>query len=132
MMDDLKIYRFAGACGLAAIVLFFVEFPTYFQRGAMPALSDTVTLSGFTARNTGNILIVVLLDMLIYCGFLVFLAGFRHLIRQARPQSEWLGTLIFGVGVVYTTLTLVGDFGSRAPRPWTRWPAMPTLRRFEP
>ena len=108
-MHDLKIYRLAGGCGLAIIVLTLVEFPTYFLRGPMPPLTDTIKLSNFIAKNTGNVLTVVLLDMLIYCGFLVFLAGFRHLIRQARPESEWLGTLVFGVGLVYTTLTLVAD-----------------------
>ena len=108
-MHDLKIYRLAGGCGLAVMVLTLVEFPTYFLRGPMPPVSDTIKWSNFIARNTGNVLTVVLLDMLIYCGFLVFLAGFRHLIRQARPEHEWLGTLVFGVGLAYTTLTLVAD-----------------------
>jgi hypothetical protein len=108
-MNDLKIYRWAGACGLAAIILFLVEFPIYFLRGPVPPLADTNKLSDYIAKNTGNVLTVVLLDMLIYCGFLVFLAGFRHLIRQARPEYEWLSTLVFGVGLVYTTLTLVAD-----------------------
>jgi hypothetical protein len=108
-MNDLKIYRWAGICGLAAIVLFLLEFPTYFLRGPVPPMADTIRLSDFIAKNTGNVLTVVLLDMLIYCGFLIFLAGFRHLIRQARPEDEWLGTLVFGVGLVYTTLTLVAD-----------------------
>ena len=75
-MHDLKIYRLAGGCGLAIIVLTLVEFPTYFLRGPMPPLTDTIKLSNFIAKNTGNVLTVVLLDMLIYCGFLVFLAGF--------------------------------------------------------
>ena len=104
-MNDLKIYRWGGACGLAAIILFLVEFPIYFLRGPVPLLADTNKLSDYIAKNTGNVLTVVLLHVLIYCGFLVFLAGFRYLIRQARPEYEWLSTLVFGVGPVYTTLT---------------------------
>lgn len=42
-------------------------------------------------------------------GFLVVLAGFRHLIRQARQEYEWLATLVFGVGVLLMTLELVAD-----------------------
>jgi hypothetical protein len=108
-MNDLRIYRWTGACGLAAIALFFVEFPIYFLRGAFPPLADSLKLSTFIARNTANILTVVVLDMVIYCLFLVFLAGFRHLIRQTGPEHEWVATLVFGVGLVYTTLTLVAD-----------------------
>jgi len=108
-MNDLKIYRWTGACGLAGIALFFVEFPIYFLRGAFPSLADSPGLTTFIARNTTNVLLVVLLDMVIYCLFLIFLSGFRHLIRQAGPDHEWVATLVFGIGLVYATLTLVAD-----------------------
>lgn len=107
-MNDLKIYRWTGACGLLSIALFFVEFPLYFLRGPVPVIGSA-DLCAYSARNSGNMLTVVFLDMLIYSLFLVFLAGFRHLIRQAHPGCEWLGALFFGVGVVYTTITLIAD-----------------------
>jgi hypothetical protein len=40
---------------------------------------------------------------------LVFLAGFRRLIRQARPDDEWISTLVFGAGLVVITLEQAGD-----------------------
>ena len=40
---------------------------------------------------------------------MVFLAGFRHLIRQARMDFEWVATLVFGAGLSFGTLQLVGD-----------------------
>ena len=40
---------------------------------------------------------------------MIFIAGVRHLIRQADPQHEWLATLFFGVGLVCVTLTTVAD-----------------------
>ena len=40
---------------------------------------------------------------------MVFLAGFRHLIRQARPDYEWVATLVFGAGLAFGTLQLAGD-----------------------
>ena len=108
-MSDVKIYRWTGACGLASIALFLVEFPLYFLRGPMPSFEAATKLDAYATRNATNMLTVIFLDMVIYCLVLVFLAGFRHLVRQARPECEWLGTLVFGVGLVYTTLTLVAD-----------------------
>jgi hypothetical protein len=40
---------------------------------------------------------------------MVFAAGFRHLIRQARPDHEWVGTLVFGAALVWVSVTLVAD-----------------------
>jgi hypothetical protein len=108
-MNDLKVFRWTGAFGVAAFVLVLAEFPLYVSRGPTPLLEDTTKYANFMTKNSGNVLTCVVLDMLIFVGILVFLAGFRHLIRQARADYEWLATLVFGVGLVYTALTLVGD-----------------------
>lgn len=42
-------------------------------------------------------------------GFVVFLAGFRQVIKQARPDHEWVASLVFGAGLVVITLELAGD-----------------------
>lgn len=42
-------------------------------------------------------------------GFVVFLAGFRHLIRQARSDFEWIASLVFGAGLVVICLELMAD-----------------------
>ena len=39
----------------------------------------------------------------------VFLAGFRHLIRQARQDYEWISTAVFGAGLVLIAIELAGD-----------------------
>jgi len=108
-VNDLKIYRITGACTLVSIGVFFIEFPMYFLRGPFPSMAEPFKLGDFAARNATNIMTCVLFDLVILSLILVFLAGFRHLIRQTQPQQEWLGTLAFGVGVVYTTLTLIAD-----------------------
>lgn len=108
-LNDLKICRYAGACGLLSVALFLVEFPLYFLRGPMPSLMGGANLTVYAVRNASNMLTVVFLDMLIYCLFLIFLAGFRHLIRGAGAGHEGLATLVFGTGLVYTTITLVAD-----------------------
>jgi hypothetical protein len=40
---------------------------------------------------------------------LVFAAGLRHLIRQARPDTEWIGTLLFGAALGWVAVTVVAD-----------------------
>jgi hypothetical protein len=55
-------------------------------------VTDTARYSDYITKPRGNVLTVVLLDMPIYCGVLVFLAGFRHLIRQAWPGSDVVHT----------------------------------------
>jgi len=108
-MTDRRIYRIAGACSLASIAVFFIEFPFYLVRGDFPGIAEPLKLAAFTARNTTNIMCCVFLDLIILTLILAFAAGFRHLIRTADPRQEWLATLFFGVVLVYVTLTLVAD-----------------------
>ena len=42
-------------------------------------------------------------------SFVVFLAGIRDLIRRAKPDQEFLASLIFSAGFVYVILLLVAD-----------------------
>jgi hypothetical protein len=108
-MNDLKIYRWAGVGAVASIFVFLIELPFYFVRGAFPGVTDPVKIAEFTARNATNVMTCVFLDFIILGLIMIFLAGFRCLIGRSDPQQEWLGTLVFGVGLVYVTLTLVAD-----------------------
>jgi len=110
-MNDLKVRRLTGAFGVAGFVVFLVALPLYFL-GPQPVarLEDTVQFSDSVSRASTLILTrTTLADPLIMACLLVFLAGFRHLIRQARPDYEWVGTLVFGAGMVVIALELAGD-----------------------
>ncbi len=110
-MNDLKVRRLTGAFGLAGFVVFLVALPLYFL-GPQPIarLEDTIQFSDSVSRASTFILTrATLADPLIMTCLLVFLAGFRHLIRQARPDYEWVSTLVFGAGLVVITLELAGD-----------------------
>lgn len=110
-MSDLKVRRWAGWFGVAGFIVFLVALPLYFV-GVGPAarLEDAAQFSDLITRTNTFILIrATLADPLIMIGLLVFLAGFRHLIRQARQDYEWIATLILGAGLVVVTLALVGD-----------------------
>ncbi|HEY1210320.1 MAG TPA: hypothetical protein VGE85_13185 [Terracidiphilus sp.] len=106
-MNDQKIYRIAGISALACIAVFFIEFPFYLVRTPFPGLAASDKLADFAAQNATNIMCCVFLDLIILTLFMIFFAGVRHLIRQAK--HEWLASLFFGVGLVYVTLTLVAD-----------------------
>ncbi|MET8677969.1 hypothetical protein ABZW18_10340 [Streptomyces sp. NPDC004647] len=91
-MDDSGI-RLMGACGIAAGALAAVGVPLYFlYSGAPPAW---------------NVLARILLNILTCALLLTFLAGLRHLIRDAGAGFEWLASLVFGSGLAYVTVTLV-------------------------
>jgi hypothetical protein len=108
-MTDQRIYRIAGTCSLVAIAVFFIEFPFYLVRGHFPSIIQPDKLPDFTARNATNIMSCVFLDLVILSLFMIFAAGYRHLIRRVDRQQEWLGALFFGVSLVYTSLTLIAD-----------------------
>ena len=101
-MNDLKVRRWASSFGLAGFVVFLVALPLYFVGvGSGARLEDAVQFGSLVTRtNTFILTRTALADPLIMVGFLVFLAGLRHLIRQARQDCEWVGSLVFGVGVV--------------------------------
>ncbi len=88
-MNDLNVRRLTAAFGLAIVALNWAMFPLYFLGG------------------NGIVLTRVFLDILECTCLLVFAAGFRHLIRQARSDYEWVGTLAFGAGLVLSAVTLV-------------------------
>jgi hypothetical protein len=97
-MNDLKVYRWAGAGAVASIAVFLIEFPFYFVRGAFPGVTDPVKIAEFTARNATNVMTCVFLDFIILGLIMIFLAGFRYLIGRSDPQQEWLGT---GLGLCH-------------------------------
>ena len=108
-MTDQRIYRIAGFSGLAAIALFFIEFPFYMLRGPFPQMNDAALWPAYTLRNATNMMSCVFLDLLILGLLLIFAAGLRHLIRRPDPSLEWLGTLFYAVTLVYITLTFIAD-----------------------
>ena len=110
-MNDLKVRRWAGVFGVAGFVIFLLALPLYFSGSQpIPRLEDSIQFANSVSRASTFILTrTTLADPLIMACLLIFLAGFRRLIRQARPDDEWIATLVFGAGLVVITLELAGD-----------------------
>lgn len=108
-MTDLKVRRLTGAFGVASVALILIAQPLWFVAGTAPRLEDTVKYSDYVTKYHAIILSRTMADTLIIVCFLIFLAGLRHVIRQVRPDYEWASALVFGAGLVFAVITLVGD-----------------------
>lgn len=108
-MNNSKVWRWTGAFGLACGILFLCELPLWILPGTGPLISDAVANAQHLANIRVIVLTRVLLDMGMFVGFTVFIAGFRHLVQQTRPAYEWVATLVFGAGLVWWAVSLVAD-----------------------
>lgn len=108
-MQREAIYRWAGACGLFSIVLFCSEIPLYLARGPFPTTLAS-SLTAYATRNAGNMVTVVVVDLLACALLLLFLGGFRSLIAETQPRFMWLATQILGFGVAFCGFRLLADF----------------------
>jgi hypothetical protein len=108
-MNTLKVYRLTGICGLAVVLFSWSQFPMYMiDDGGSSFYDSAASVKHFF--NIRNIAFTrILLDQCLYISGMIFAAGFRHLIRQANADYEWIGTLLFGSWIVWIAVTLVAD-----------------------
>jgi hypothetical protein len=101
------VRRLTAVFGLAIVALNWAMFPLYLVPSPAPQFQDTARFIDYWTAINGIVLTRVFLDILECACLLVFATGFSHLIRQARSDYEWVGTLAFGVGLALSTVTLV-------------------------
>ncbi len=106
-MNDLFVRRLTAGFGLAIVILNWAMFPLYAIPSWPPPFQDTASYIAYWTSHSGIVLTRVLLDIFLCACLLVFAAGLRHLIRQARSEYEWVGTLAFGAFLALSTVTLV-------------------------
>ncbi|WNF00851.1 hypothetical protein PS467_38740 [Streptomyces luomodiensis] len=94
-MNENVARRFTGAAGIAAAGGLILEVPLYFVYSGPPPDS--------------NVLARLLIGILALGGVLVFVTGFRQLVKTVAPEAEWAGTLAFASGLAYTIVTLVSS-----------------------
>jgi hypothetical protein len=108
-MDDLKMFRWTGVFGLALVVLALGQFPLYMQGDPLVSLYDGTALGREYFRIRNIVFTRILLDLGLYVAAMVFAARFASLIRRARPEYDWAGTLVFGAMAVWIGVTLVAN-----------------------
>ncbi|WP_328540606.1 hypothetical protein [Streptomyces sp. NBC_00344] len=94
-MTEIVARRLTGLAGIATAAAFIVEVPLYFIYSGPPP--DT------------NVLTRLLIGILALAFLIVFVTAFRELLKEANPAYEWVGTMAFATGLVYSTITLVSS-----------------------
>jgi hypothetical protein len=107
-MNDITVARWAGAFGLATVIFWLSQFPLY-TIGHAPSVYDGQAYAVHLKAISSVAFTRIILDLGVYASMMVFAAGMRHLIRSARQDYEWLGTLLFGSAIVWLAVTLVAD-----------------------
>ena len=108
-INNLKVYRWVGISGIMACIVGIIEFPLWFIGGQVPSFWDEANFSNYVARNSTLFIARTFMDLFILLFLTVFIAGFRHLIKQKHNEYEWAASLFFGIGLIYIALTLVSD-----------------------
>ncbi|MFI0813259.1 hypothetical protein [Streptomyces echinatus] len=92
-MNESFARRLTGVAGIVTAVALIVEVPLYFVYSGPPP--------------DANVLSRLLLGIVGLTGLAVFVTAFRELVRRARPDYEWAGSLAFAIGLVYSAIALV-------------------------
>jgi hypothetical protein len=74
-----------------------------------PSLDDAAKFTEYVSRHNAILMTTKLVDACYIAAFLVFVSGFRRLLRRALPDAEWIADLVFGAGLVHAAVVLVGD-----------------------
>ena len=107
-MTDSSIARITGMFGVACVLLSWAQFPLWVIGGA-PPFYDSEALARHLSDIRTTALVRILMDQGIYVSMMIFAAGFRHLVRRARPESDWLGLLALVSAAVWLAVTLAAD-----------------------
>lgn len=94
-MNEKLARRFTGFSCLAAAVAFIVEVPLYFVYDGAPP--------------DWNVLSRLLIGILALGFLLLFVTGFRELIKAVSPGHEWAGGIASAAGLSYVVVTLVSS-----------------------
>jgi hypothetical protein len=93
-MRTSQVQRATGRAGVAIGLSPLVVIPLYFMYSGAPPASNVLS------RN--------LIGMIVGAVMIVFFAGFAHLIRKYDEAFAWIASVVYGAGLIYVTLLLVG------------------------
>jgi len=103
------VRRWTGIAAIVVAVLLLTEFFVRVGMGSRPDLDDPDALAAFLTRTRIATLVVIMIDTFLMTSMIVLFAGLRQLHTHARRDVQWLADLAFGAGLVFVTITLIGD-----------------------
>lgn len=103
------VRRWLGVAALTVAVFLATEMITKLTIGERPPLDQSDALVDYVNGSRAQIIIVILADTFVMAALIVFLGAFRHLVGHAQPQLDWIGSVMYGAGLVFVSVTLVGD-----------------------
>lgn len=103
------VRRWTGIAAIAVAVLLLTEFFVRLGMGARPNLDEGEALAAFLQHTRIATLVVIMIDTFLMTSMIVLFAGLRQLHTHARPDLQWISDLAFGAGLVFVTITLIGD-----------------------
>jgi hypothetical protein len=92
-MSERTVQRATGWSGVLVGVGTLSSVPLYFVYSGPPPASNVLTRS--------------LLTLIVIALLLVFFTGLTHMLRRARPDAEWLGSLMHGAVLIFLGITLI-------------------------
>lgn len=103
------VRRWTGIAAIVVAALMITEFTVRISMGDRPDLDEAEALGEFIQRTALQALLVIMIDLFLMTSMIVLLAGFRQIITHARRDLQWIADLAFGAGLVFVTVTLIGD-----------------------
>ena len=94
-MTELSLRRNTGIFGLVATLISLTQLPLYFMYTGAPPQWDILTR--------------VMVSIIGSAIFIVFLTGFRLVIRQASQEMEWASTIALVSGLMWLTFSSVAQ-----------------------
>ncbi|QXJ20219.1 hypothetical protein AGRA3207_000892 [Actinomadura graeca] len=94
-MNENLARRFTGIAGTASAAALILEVPLYFVYSDEPPAS--------------NVLSRILIGLFALAALLLFVTGFRELVKRVAPEYEWAGSIASAAGLTYVAVTLVSS-----------------------
>ena len=108
-VPDPDVRRWAGVSAFVVAAALLVEVIAKLTMGVRPELDQSAALIEWAQNSRAATITVILADTVLMTFLIVFLGAFRQLVTQRRAELEWLCDVMFGAGLVFIGVTLVGD-----------------------
>jgi len=109
----MNLRRYTGIFGLLAAIISLIQLPLYFMYPGVPP--------------QWNVLTRILVSIVGTSILVVFLCGFRLIIRNAGPDLEWAATIVLVSGIMWLTFSSVAQSMEAGTAIVSKLPIDPTI-----